>query len=79
MRALKLIIDETEKSMKGILESTDTISENITHLSATSEEVAAAATEGLKTSEEAVKNMNACQQVLKQIYVLAQDLKASQS
>ena len=79
MQELSNHIDLTEKSIKKILESTDTISENITHLSATSEEVAAAATEGLRTSETAVKNMNDCNQVLRKIYSLAQDLQDSRS
>lgn len=79
MQGLSGYIYQTEKSIKKILESTDTISENITHLSATSEEVAAAATEGLRTSEMAVENMNDCNQVLKKIYLLAQDLQASRA
>lgn len=79
MQALSAYINQTEKSIKKILESTDTISENITHLSATSQEVAAAATEGLRTSETAVTNMNDCNKVLGQIYQLAQDLQASRS
>lgn len=79
MQGLSGYIYQTEKSIKKILESTDTISENITHLSATSEEVAAAATEGLRTSEMAVENMNECNQVLKKIYLLAQDLQSSRS
>lgn len=77
MQGLSGYIYQTEKSIKKILESTDTISENITHLSATSEEVAAAATEGLRTSETAVESMSDCNQVLKKIYLLAQDLESS--
>lgn len=52
--------------MKYILDSTDTISENITNLAATSEEVAAA-TSGLKTSEIALQNMDSCKKVLDEI------------
>lgn len=66
----------TNESMLSILSSTDTISENISQLSATSEEVAASSTEGLKTSETAVENMNSCRQILEDISLLAQKLKA---
>lgn len=79
MQELSDNINQTEKSIKHILDSTDTISENITHLSATSEEVAAASTESLKTSAAAVQHMNVCMQVLDEIYTLALDLKESRS
>lgn len=55
--------------------STDTISDHITQLSATSEEVAAASFEGQKTSDTAVANMNSCKETLESICTLAQDLK----
>ena len=61
--------------MKMIVESTSVIADNISQLSASSEEVAAASSEGLKTSETAVDNMNNCKNILESICLLAQDLK----
>lgn len=69
-------IDNTERVIKEILHSTSVISENITHLSATSQEVAASSTEGLRTSENTVEDMKACRVILEKIYSLAQDLQA---
>ena len=40
--------------MQSILNSTDTISQSISNLSATGEEIAASSTEGLQTAEHAV-------------------------
>ena len=76
MKELAVNVNNTEKGMKSILEATDTISDSITQLSAASEEVAASSTEGVKTSESAVANMDECNKVLESIYMLAQDLKA---
>ena len=75
MTSLASKVKNTEESVNVILTSTDTISENITHLSATSEEVAASSTEGLRTSETSVENMNACKEVLEKISSLALTLK----
>lgn len=72
---LSSYIEETEQIIKGILESTATISDNITHLSATSEEVAASSTEGLRTSEATVEDMAKTKEILENIYRLAQSLK----
>lgn len=69
-------IGNTERVIKEILQSTSVISENITHLSATSQEVAASSTEGLRTSENTVEDMKACRAILEKIYLLAQDLQA---
>ncbi len=77
MTELATKVKNTEESVNVILTSTDTISENITHLSATSEEVAASSTEGLRTSETSVKNMNSCKEVLEKISSLALTLKAN--
>ncbi len=68
-------IEETERIIESILQSTATISDNITHLSATSEEVAASSTEGLKTSEATVADMARTKEILENIYQLAQALK----
>ena len=76
MKELAVNVNNTEQGMKSILTATDTISDSITQLSAASQEVAASSTEGVKTSENAVTNMDECNKVLESIYVLAQDLKA---
>lgn len=72
---LSAYIEETERIIKGILQSTATISDNISHLSATSEEVAASSTEGLRTSEATVEDMAKTKEILENIYQLAQALK----
>ena len=66
-----------EESIKKILDSTTVISENITHLSATGEEVAASSTEGIRMADITVENMAKCKKVLENIYMLADDLKNS--
>ncbi len=75
MEELSGKVKNTEQSVASILSSTDTISENISQLSATSEEVAASSNEGLRMSEAAVESMEACRGVLEQISRLAQELK----
>ena len=70
-------ISVAEESIKKILDSTTVISENITHLSATGEEVAASSTEGLRMADITVENMAKCKKVLENIYMLADDLKNS--
>ena len=67
-------IHSTEQIMKEILNSTTIISDNITQLSATSEEVAASSSEGLRTSEATVESMKKCREILERIYALAQAL-----
>jgi len=62
---------------KKILDSTTVISDNITHLSATGEEVAASSTEGLRMADTTVESMAKCKKVLENIYMLADDLKNS--
>lgn len=68
-------IRETEEVMEGILASTATISDNITQLSATCQEVAASSTEGLRTSEATVSDMAKTREILEGIFLLAQDLQ----
>ena len=70
-------ISNTEHVIKEILQSTSVISENITQLSATSEEVAASSTEGLRTSETTVEDMKACRAILEEINSLVQELQAA--
>lgn len=72
---LSSYIGETERIIESILQSTATISDNITHLSATSEEVAASSTEGLRTSEATVEDMAKTKEILENIFQLAQGLK----
>lgn len=67
-------ISNTENVMKDIIESTSIISDNIMQLSATSEEVAASSSEGLKTSESTVEEMGLCKSILENIYELSQSL-----
>ena len=70
-------IDVAEQSIQKILDATGVISDNITHLSATGEEVAASSTEGLRTADITVEKMSNCRKVLENIYLLAEDLKNS--
>ena len=70
-------INVAEESIKKILDSTTVISDNITHLSATGEEVAASSTEGLRMADTTVESMAKCKNVLENIYMLADDLKNS--
>ncbi len=74
--ALSEFVEKTEAVMKEIFESTNVITENISQLSATSEEVAASSTEGLVTSEEAVKEMHEFNRLLEALDLVAKDLKS---
>ena len=49
-----------EQSINKILESTSVIADNISHLSATGEEIAAASAEGIKVSDSTVESMKEC-------------------
>jgi methyl-accepting chemotaxis protein len=68
---------ELLQDLQEILNSTSVISDNITHLSATGEEVAAASTEGMRVTAETVESMKKCKEILNNIYLLAEDLKSS--
>ena len=68
-------VRESEKIMAGILDSTNAISDDISQLSATSEEVAASSMEGLRTSEATVHDMQACREILEEIQSLAKQLQ----
>lgn len=72
---LALNIKNTEAVIRGILNATGVISDNISQLSATSQEVAASSTEGLRTTETTVGDMNRTKEILEEIYGLAQGLK----
>lgn len=75
MKELSQGIKSTEDSMKEIIEYSNIISDNISQLSATSEEVAASSNEGLNYSEVTVTEVAKCKQIFESIHVLAQDLK----
>lgn len=68
-------VRESEEIVAGILDSTNAISDDITQLSATSEEVAASSMEGLKTSEATVQAMQSCRDMLEEILSLAKQLQ----
>lgn len=72
---LSSIIDKTESGIKDIIDATYIISDNITQLSATSEEVAASSTEGLKYSTVSKENIQELITRLTEIYKLVQGLK----
>ena len=75
MKELLQVINSIESIIKAITGSTGTISENISNLSATSEEIAAASTEGQQMAEGAVTEMKKAKEVIDATYMLAQDLK----
>lgn len=68
-------IQQTEVVMKEILRATGVINENISQLSASSEEVAATSEEGVNTSADAVKNLHRVTGELEQIVVLSKKLQ----
>ena len=75
MQSLASAIGEIEGSMQSILNSTDTISQSISNLSATGEEIAASSTEGLQTAEHAVEAMKQTKEIIDATYLLARDLE----
>lgn len=64
-----------ETTIASIIDSTNAISDDISQLSATSEEVAASSVEGLRTSEATVQDMQACKDMLEEIFNLAKQLQ----
>ncbi|WP_143452732.1 methyl-accepting chemotaxis protein [Konateibacter massiliensis] len=71
---LTAVIRNTEGSMRNILKSTGTISENISHLSATTEEVAASCAEGATNSSDAILCLDEFCRKFDEIYNLANEL-----
>ena len=69
-------IRRTDQTIGEILKATVVISNSISHLSATSEEVAASSEESVKTAADAVSRMEECVQILENIKGLADRLKA---
>lgn len=68
-------VRDSEAVVERIVDSTNAISDDISQLSATSEEVAASSVEGLRTSEATVHDMQACKDMLEEIFNLAKQLQ----
>lgn len=68
-------IRNMKQTIADILHAAGVIAENISQLSAASEEVAASSAEGVKTASEAVNRMAECGRVLGNIHMLAGELK----
>lgn len=68
-------VRDSEVIIDSIIDSTNAISDDISQLSATSEEVAASSVEGLRTSEATVQDMQACKDMLEEIFSLAKQLQ----
>ena len=75
VQILKQHVQNSEVTIASILDSTNAISDDISQLSAASEEVAASSMEGLKNSETTVQNMQACKEILEEIFSLAKQLQ----
>ena len=74
VKELATEINQTEEKVADIINSTNIISDNIAHLSATSEEVAAGANNGLETAEDATKSMLGLARIMDSIHSLTEDL-----
>lgn len=68
-------IEATKNVMGAIVESSNLIYDNITQLSASSQEVVASAEEGLNNSHNTVTQVKRCKEIFDAIHLLAQDLK----
>lgn len=68
-------IEATKNVMGAIVESSNLIYDNITQLSASSQEVVASAEEGLNNSQNTVTQVKRCKEIFDAIHLLAQDLK----
>ena len=74
VKELATEINQTEEKVADIINSTNIISDNIAHLSATSEEVAAGANNGLETAEDATRSMLGLARIMDSIHSLTEDL-----
>ena len=77
---LKGVVDNVNKMndiMKQTVENSNAISEDISQLSASSQQVAASSHMGLQQSEECVKEVGNCKKIFHEIHELAQNLKES--
>jgi methyl-accepting chemotaxis protein len=70
------VINSFGDIISRIIDSTDVISENITNLSATTQEVAAASNEGFNHTSDAVEKMKEVNRTLTNIYHLTESLNA---
>ncbi len=68
-------VRDSEGIIGSIIDSTNAISDDISQLSATSEEVAASSVEGLRMSDATVQDMQACKDMLEEIFNLAKQLQ----
>lgn len=68
-------INNTEAVMKQILNATAVINDNVTQLSANSEEVAATTEEGVRLSRQAVEDLHSVNNEMEQIFTLANQIK----
>jgi methyl-accepting chemotaxis protein len=75
MNDLSVGIRSTEDSLKDVIRYSNVILDNISQLSASSEEVAAASGEGLENSDITVAEVAKCKEIFDSIYNLAQELK----
>ncbi|MDE7323441.1 MAG: chemotaxis protein [Lachnospiraceae bacterium] len=69
-------IDEVKECMEQTRKLSNSIYDNISHLSATSQEVAASSNEGLENSNITVQQIDTCRGIFESIYELARDLKS---
>ena len=75
---MKILSDEIKSTgnfMKEIIHYMNIITDNISQLSATSEEVAASSNEGLSYSKITVEQVEKCREIFNSIYSLAKELK----
>lgn len=75
VKILAEYINDVKNSMEQTLESSNTIYDHITQLSASSQEVAAASGEGLDNSNITVGEVAKCKHIFESIYELAKDLQ----
>lgn len=75
INSLTAIINDIEGVIKGIISSTNTITDHVSHLSATSEEIAASSEEGVRISDESSEKMVNLVEVIEVTYELADELK----
>jgi len=75
LKELTATIKDAEVFMEDIVKSTNSIAENITHLSATTQEVSAVCADGVSTSQGAMLVLNEFENEFEKIYELTEELK----
>ena len=68
-------INRMSSIMVQTVDSSNVIYDSVSHLSATSEEIASSSSEGLENTEITVKEVEKCKEIFEAIYSLAQDLQ----